>query len=884
MSNLQVTIKSPTDWESLSAQHVSDHMSFEKGNPRWQYNADPSTQSSQDKQAEGVAYLWNLLGNEGIALLADEVGMGKTFQAIGLIRYLLLKKLDAKVLVIAPNKNICQHWTREFESFEEYHWKLEAKRECETVPDLAPVHASLPSLVSSIKTQQHNVFFTTVHAFSGLAQDQGEGVNRVDFAAEEAKRLNAEVLTHIGEQGFDLLVVDEAHYLRTRAGGSQKVAAASAFFGEQGKPIAQKVLLMTATPTHSSSKDVENILRYFAVTKDVEGVEPRQLLKRYALRRFRLLNSKDGNHVSKQSYRKECLMPVSFEGNPNAELFFAQYQRALVHKLNMNGSTKQCLYGYLEGFESFGENISAHASYEEAEQDGHHTDFHSSLDSEILYRLSQQYYEYFSEYPEHPKYNTLVSSIVPEKLSHQDLEDIKHLVFVRRIPSVRELTKRVNAAYDDLLGERVASALGLKNEVKEWKKTRWSRQWLNRRFANVEEAIEQDDDEGSEENDDNRLTSRVAELFVVKKKGTGEPEEYQNTICTNLGLRFRKPESVFSLFLEPASDYYDAPYQHYYEHRSKERLRPYYSTAAADARLGREGEDLLGEYLRPMHTIWPALIERLPQRLAEKYLGWVRHNTKIVENFANYFKAGVLFASPVIVELFEWYMRFERTVRNEGSAEHRYLAFLNYVCPKLDDSKLLWYFRQSIETFEEVCDKISGVRMTDCSYEWRSLKSLSSPAAFASGATSNRERLILGFNSPFYPHVLVATSVFQEGVNLHMQCSHVHHYGLAGSPGDHEQRVGRLDRLYGKVNRQLLEHGEARLEINFPYLAGSFDEDQLASFLEKKHKANANLDAGLLDNSDGQIGTGKADNWQAYLFSPKSQETVVDDPYPAVGV
>ena len=42
----------------------------------WRYDGDaPATMASL--QAEGTAYLWNLLAKRRLALLADEVGMGK---------------------------------------------------------------------------------------------------------------------------------------------------------------------------------------------------------------------------------------------------------------------------------------------------------------------------------------------------------------------------------------------------------------------------------------------------------------------------------------------------------------------------------------------------------------------------------------------------------------------------------------------------------------------------------------------------------------------------------------------------------------------------------------------------------------------------------------
>ena len=172
------------------------------------------------------------------------------------------------------------------------------------------------------------------------------------------------------------------------------------------------------------------------------------------------------------------------------------------------------------------------------------------------------------------------------------------------------------------------------------------------------------------------------------------------------------------------------------------------------------------------------------------------------------------------------------------------------------------------------------MKNNDSAYKWNSLKTLTSPAAFASGQSGNRKRLITGFNSPFYPNVLVATSVFQEGVNLHLQCNSLHHYGIAGNPGDNEQRIGRLDRLFGKVNRSLQENDDACLNINYPYLENSFDEDQLASFLERKFVAEEKLDACLDVRSNNEIDGKKSQNWQGFLKKPDKERREVNDPYP----
>lgn len=69
------------------------------------------------------------------------------------------------------------------------------------------------------------------------------------------------------------------------------------------------------------------------------------------------------------------------------------------------------------------------------------------------------------------------------------------------------------------------------------------------------------------------------------------------------------------------------------------------------------------------------------------------------------------------------------------------------------------------------------------------------------GKTTNEARrtLLLAFNTPFFPEILVASSVMAEGVDLHLTCRHVIHHDLDWNPSVLEQRTGRLDRIGSKA-------------------------------------------------------------------------------------
>jgi hypothetical protein len=95
------------------------------------------------------------------------------------------------------------------------------------------------------------------------------------------------------------------------------------------------------------------------------------------------------------------------------------------------------------------------------------------------------------------------------------------------------------------------------------------------------------------------------------------------------------------------------------------------------------------------------------------------------------------------------------------------------------------------------------------------------------GATQNRDRYFLGFNTPYRPEMLVSTSVGQEGIDLHRECRHVIHHDLCWNPATIEQRTGRVDRIGSKVERERMgvQDGEGpTLEIAVPYLAATYDE------------------------------------------------------------
>ena len=82
-----------------------------------------------------------------------------------------------------------------------------------------------------------------------------------------------------------------------------------------------------------------------------------------------------------------------------------------------------------------------------------------------------------------------------------------------------------------------------------------------------------------------------------------------------------------------------------------------------------------------------------------------------------------------------------------------------------------------------------------------------------------RDRSMLTFNTPFYPEILIASSVMAEGVDLHLNCRHVIHHDLDWNPSSLEQRTGRIDRLGSKAER-----AGKPIRVYLPYVEGCQDE------------------------------------------------------------
>jgi SNF2 family DNA or RNA helicase len=87
------------------------------------------------------------------------------------------------------------------------------------------------------------------------------------------------------------------------------------------------------------------------------------------------------------------------------------------------------------------------------------------------------------------------------------------------------------------------------------------------------------------------------------------------------------------------------------------------------------------------------------------------------------------------------------------------------------------------------------------------------------GANSrDREAHRRNFNGLFNPFVLLVSRVGEEGIDLQKQCRYIIHYDLEWNPARMEQREGRVDRVgWGRVD-------EGHIDVRFMLLKGTYEE------------------------------------------------------------
>ncbi|MBR7793954.1 DEAD/DEAH box helicase [Undibacterium sp. FT147W] len=833
----------PTPWNYFSREDITNLVQF----------YDPQkNQNLNELQTVGCFHLWNTLCNEKLrfAYLADEVGMGKTYQALGVVALLHYLKPNAKIIILCPGKEMQKQWSSDWHSFfqnkfcpegidanlktyridsndnESFESRVQPQI-CESLNDFA---AHLISSQSTVYLLRYPSFSLPLRVFDWDAfKDNKEACVTFDVLVNEFRKVMNSIGCYINDDDIspyrnntkdelslddaselflkiyinkitklihtfspDLIVWDEAQYLRTDATRNDSMRA---IFGSHLYQKGCRHLFLSATPAHRDVGDIEQ-LNSLLVDKNSTEVKPirigrneqnnvefRQSVSQWMVRRERTFNSQ-----GKQQYRDFKQIPVDMFAEDKGAMYaltFAAIQKKLVELLD--GQNNKFRMGEISCNESVRASIESSGGKSTKKTNG---DTDSTLEESAKTNngepIDEKYLETLGK--SFKAIQDVSNGAAPLGLPHAKIDHVvndlardclalgsctKELVFVRRIATVDELADRLLHEFQRILDARISLMTG------EDARSYWGLP-----------PDEQDDSEGNIENEyqENEIVGNAKDLPYFKalssvKGHLGRLTKYRNSLG--------KIETSTLRFLLTTSSEMDDNDKALWHGLLKalEITADEYKTFEKDSNK----ELVLRRCIAHSFRFTDILVDLdiLRQKSRSGYVkSWIEKLENPPSGLADYF-------CNTKVKLRDWFIHFDTIVNKcfKGSGTNN-----SYT-----------------EIAERVASYFAGL----------------SPVARRSGRRKD-VNVVPQFKFPIFPNVLICTDVLREGVNLHLFCDRVSHYGIAWNSGDLEQRIGRVERADSLFERKILSNDAYKLRVGFPYLAKTLDERQVMKAINRK--------------------------------------------------
>jgi superfamily II DNA or RNA helicase len=800
-------------------KELAEYITFYEKPKKHIYDFPPKKADFATLQIEGVAMLLNRLDKFNIALLADEVGMGKTFQALTVISEQFRKKDDSKVLIITPRKEILNQWKQE--EYNEFRNKHLFEK---FLPENNDEH------IIEIKNFEKGFLNENPNAKIVFAKSTSFSTSENSKNNERKKKLLRDI------EKFDLIVVDEAHKFRNydeisdNANATYIIQTAKMLFSNIKEDT--KILLMTATPLHSRIGDFKRIVNLFNIKNqnflEIKDNE-KELMKNIMVRRLRVMS----NGANKYEYRNEIATPVLLTDKEDLknELFFAMLQKEYAKSDNEKNLSKgKYLLDFLEGT-TFDEN------FEKENEE-------ISSDNKELKKILKIYEEIYgkNEKPTNNKYKIVLENILKK--------DEKALVFVRRTASAYELTRQYINEFDkkawNLINKTINKVTNSNITIK-MPNSRDEFEQIIKKYLkenNLDEKIETIIHHPLWEIENNK---DIVKKF--KKKSENIPNG-QKSIRTKTARKL-----IIMEYFEENEEFNEDKFIDFLKNLNLE-----------DNIDIQENDKVPKSVILDLFKTKKGNPSTHASRFLQKFSKSSSPYSKFFEkdfvkiythkNFKDdkydikkLVKSAVLHASVGLIELYCCDIE-----AGKNKTKNQYQTFLKIVEKKAKNNELS--FIKKIDMFLDNFDAYKKyLKFNENQFEENNESKKneaifydSQPAYPYVGNTKNKT-VITRFNSPFFPDLLCGTSTLQEGVNLHLFCNKVYHFGAAYTMGDDEQRIGRVDRLMGKMDRELSEYKEGKpyptLDIHYPYLKSTFDEFNLKKLLCNKRKTEKLIDRGI---------------------------------------
>lgn len=847
-------------------------------------------------QSEGVAALWHLLRSKGYGYLADEVGMGKTRQAMALIALQLLEDPDAQVVIVCPGKTLQEQWVREWDAFTRTCYlalddRLRSARTGRAVSTIA-LHERLGDFALSLQLGDRRIHLLRYSSFSrplwfGFPGDGGyqpdamfaayaEALaplgaepspdDRAELAKAQASReemaveqfgtlLQARYAARLGQllcaRGIALAVFDEAQYLR-HVGNQQNRHILGLFH-----PHARRWLFLSATPLHSGTQSLACLDTYLGpaaagactcpptiqsprIARRLRSGTPEsqdvvEIMQEFMVRRIRTYEDAEGKPYPKTEYRRYERVRISGATDPFMTLTMALVQKRLVDALD--GKNNRFRQGECSSFESLASSVRAHRSRAQAEKPPefeHRDDGGAAKADELVDRASIDALTVsFNRASADLALPAADGSVASRSLPHAKLSEVvrqvferslkdgsthKSLVFVRRLATVEELRDALLHEFQKEVDHRLAvwrdwllaPPAGVKLRAQPWRDGQF---WSTPAHQEDEGPVEPED--RGDRDDDGEIAPVAVSLDYFKAiQDKGKLNSFQARLRDRSLAR-----NPFRFFLQA---------------RPEDSLpQDDAAWAAADGWwtrflalcAGKEAQAWAAAAPWKLATLKRCLLQSMRQTdllvdlyVLRRYVDQVDDQPQLLPELLLRFLAGKLGPAQLATYAANWRERFRR-----------------------------W-----IASFDSIVDKcLRGEGAT----EWHQLHDRANgafdrmqPVFGRSGRLEDRNA-VLQFKFPTHPNVLVCTDVLKEGVDLHLFCDEVVHYGVAWTSGDLEQRIGRVDRFGSQISRRLGAYrpaadprGAPRLQVEFPYLDGTLDAPQVQRVILAKVRSDLRMD------------------------------------------
>ena len=884
-------------------------------------------------QLRGAVSLHNMIADVGMGYLADEVGMGKTYIALGVVSLMRYFNPSLRVLYICPSANVQRKWyEREYPSFARNNVKVShfmvltidgkpaASESCHNVHDLIHsaslgyfsdffVRNNIFSINLSNPDDKQDTWEKKLEGLKALLPAWWSIRKKKAESKEDVKDQYAEALNYVLPT-FDLVVIDEAHNFKHHSKSSARNRVLSKMLGTEedrkATNIRQRVnhaLLLSATPYDRNLEQLRNQLKLVGkghlLSEDLhnQGMEKiQESLSKFMVRRFNTLEINHKPHT-RNMYRHEKRSgkgaEIRLESNEQ-KLITALVQKKVLELLKKapedkkgtkKGASPSFQMGMLASFESYAD--STKSGTVEYDSDSSEKDNQGAEDRHIIGAISDSYKKAgLGTTLPHPKMDEISKQLNDIVFK----EGKKHIVFVRRVKSVKELKHKLDDYYNQWIFTYLEDSL--EGELA------WECHPINKVISKYKEEVTRDRDdnisggesqgeENSEANSEgnNQPTNDTIFAWFFRGKTPEEAKEclgnftsperlreilnarqgarllevnWASAICNRLGLNLdetceKHGEDITALAQNYTGGLFHASQSGFLKWCKEEKRLPSiekisnYFSSQKKQRSKLNVKDVVNNL--KTWTLLDAMREKglladlfplLNEVLAldgDKEEGKDEYLLKKLDVHIHLLPI-CLRRGHGFIDLYISWLRQGEASLTKDSGKAWMADFADRLKKQSQDKSFNTY--QELSNLSQRLDLIIKTNLSDVYRKSReeyrgyfsSMLNLVVPVIGATGETSGRSAQARNFRMPGYPLILVSTNVFQEGEDLHTFCDSVLHYGLSSTPVSIEQKTGRVDRVGSQAQRRLRNlntspNKDQLIQVSFPFVRESIEALQV---------------------------------------------------------